>query len=579
MSVAATPYTITETYPAFAPARGASVMNRDGCAHVIGLPQQWARAAKFDLLASGIRVGAVVITVTLTNQRGTFSIGVLSRDKKRYLIESCVPSGDGEVTLELQLSEIDRARWLVVRTSGECEATPEATIRRVTVLGGPDPPQAFQAPPSDDTGVFDPVVEALWPAPADNYTLGALSQLSRAQLDSIKIGDPIDDNLLLNKWEFATGADVLESYPWRLSVPFVLCNARCDFCSAWRVQGEPLPLEVVAALKPVLRHSRQVDLVGWGEPLIHPQFGEILDIIRRETNSRANVALTTNGVRLGDWLDRLIVTNVTEYSISIHAATAETHHDVMGLDVKHFPRIVEAVRTLCERKATNRGIYVAMVFIVMQQNIAEIPAFIELCDRLNVDKIFFRTLMPMDHLPEGLDYHRLPPYLHPDFERLREAAVAAIARAKAIVIASPETWSTPVFSPKLEAKLPTIPLTRREDRSKLSKRSAMSLQDVRPLGERIEADDPTRFPPLDNVYGRTAPLPCPSPYTAFYVNGFDGQVRPCCYMSTMPGYKSVYLQDRATFDQVWNAPSIVALRRSLRDGPLAGPCLKCPFYW
>jgi molybdenum cofactor biosynthesis enzyme MoaA len=75
----------------------------------------------------------------------------------------------------------------------------------------------------------------------------------------------------------------------------------------------------------------QIDMVGWGEPLIHPQFGDILAKLRDRADRRARIALTTNGVHLKKWANRLIEANVREIAVSIHAATPETHDDLMGL--------------------------------------------------------------------------------------------------------------------------------------------------------------------------------------------------------------------------------------------------------
>jgi pyruvate-formate lyase-activating enzyme len=106
--------------------------------------------------------------------------------------------------------------------------------------------------------------------------------------------------LILNKWEFAQGITVLKSYPWRLSVPFVLCNAQCEFCAAWTIKGN-IPLDdLMTALIPVIRRCWQLDLVGWGEPLIHLQFASVLETLKREADRRARLALTTNGTRLAE---------------------------------------------------------------------------------------------------------------------------------------------------------------------------------------------------------------------------------------------------------------------------------------
>jgi pyruvate-formate lyase-activating enzyme len=421
----------------------------------------------------------------------------------------------------------------------------------------------------------DPIVESLWPLPVPEFSVANLRTWTEKTLRSKLTGDAPRDNLILNKWEFAHGVTVLRSYPWRLSVPFVLCNAQCEFCAAWQIKGHAPLDELITALIPVIRRCYQLDLVGWGEPLIHPQFSDILDVIRREADPRARVALTTNGVRLEEWIDRLLDANVMDYAISIHAARTETHQDLMGLRPEDFDRVLTATRTLAARKREFPALSVESVLVVTRQNLAEIPEFIAMCERLGVSKVHLRTLMPMESPRDGLDYHRLPPYLHPEFESLREAALSAIASSRLSIRSEPETWSRPVFSPDWESRLDSIPLTPRKDRKTYYRMSEIRWDELG-AGEPSRDQEPCRS--TANLYGRGAPLYCPSPYTAFYTNGTDRRVIPCVYMHKVPGHEFMHFKPSMTFAEVWNSPAMVAVRRSLYEGPLMPSCLKCPFY-
>jgi MoaA/NifB/PqqE/SkfB family radical SAM enzyme len=302
--------------------------------------------------------------------------------------------------------------------------------------------------------VVDERVERLWwPLALPEFAVDTLRGWSEATVRAHQTGDRVRDNLVRNKWEFAHGRTVLESFPWRLSVPFVLCNAQCEFCAAWQIKGHAPRGDLMQALVPVLRHCLEVDLVGWGEPLIHPQFAEILATIQREADPQARLAFTTNGTRLDEWVDRLLEARVTNFAISIHAACAETHRDLMGLGPGEFERVLAGTRKLAERRRPFPETFIATVFVVTRQNLAEVPAFLALSEQLGVDGVHLRTLMPMDAPRPGLDYHRLPPYRHPEFEALRAAALAAVARSPLTVRCEPDTWGRPVFAPEFEARL------------------------------------------------------------------------------------------------------------------------------
>jgi hypothetical protein len=194
----------------------------------------------------------------------------------------------------------------------------------------------------------------------------------------------------------------------------------------------------------------------------------------------------------------------------------------------------------------------------------------------------------------GLDYHRLPTYLDPDFEALRRRAVDPITRSSIPVQAAPETWSTKIFPEDIEAAILAEPLTPREVRraSKGCAAGRLQIAKTLPIGQALTAENPYPFynenykiepeiadDLLENPYNRAPPLFCPSPYTALYINGFDRMVTPCCYMTRVPGYQHSFLRTGASFDDIWNAPAMVALRESLNAGPLKLPCRKCAFYW
>jgi MoaA/NifB/PqqE/SkfB family radical SAM enzyme len=421
----------------------------------------------------------------------------------------------------------------------------------------------------------DPVVETLWPLPVAEFSVAKLRTWTEKKLRSKLTGDTPRDNLILNKWEFAHGITVLKSYPWRLSVPFVLCNAHCEFCAAWQIKGHAPLNDLITALVPVIRHCYQLDLVGWGEPLIHPQFSEILDIISRAAHPRARMALTTNGVCLEEWIGRLLDANVMECAISIHASRTETHQDLMGFRPEDFDRVLEGTRKLVARKREFPGLSVETVLVVTRQNIAEIPDFIAMSEGLGVDKVNLKTLMPMESPRDGLDYHRLPPYLHPEFESMREAAVSAIASSRLLIRAAPATWSRPVFSPEWESRLDSLPLTPRKDRTTYFRTWEIRWDELG-AGEPSREEEACGSTP--NLYGRGAPMYCPSPYTAFYTNGTDRRVIPCVYMYKVPGHEFIHFKPSMTFEEVWNSPAMVAVRRSLHEGPLMPPCLKCPFF-
>lgn len=417
------------------------------------------------------------------------------------------------------------------------------------------------------------------------------TELSSAGLDDVQGLFPTDrmlSNFVLNLWEWAHGTSLLKSLPWNVSLPISdLCNARCTFCTSWLEGKKQLTLEQLELFEPVLRTAIYVGLVGHGEPLSHPMLGEIADRLGSYLDSRAASYTITNGVYLGKWLDRIDQLHLSTISCSLNAATPETHRAVMGFSLDEFPRIVENLRLLASGAATKTPIAVSVTLVVTQQNLHEIPAFIELGNEIKATSIYLRTLLPQSHPVPGLNYHLLPAYQHPDFEALRANAVTAMKASGIPVYGEPDTWTSPIFPDALAKQLEDSPpafIPRAEalrDKELRAKRDrAYGRTDRKYIGE------PHPHPKYGdllkdgtNPLNRHAPFRCRAVYNNLYVNELFLRVSPCCYLTKTPGHDEIRLMDVGDIVEAWNAASIRSLREHLDSGPLYGACERCPIAW
>jgi MoaA/NifB/PqqE/SkfB family radical SAM enzyme len=79
------------------------------------------------------------------------------------------------------------------------------------------------------------------------------------------------------------------------------CNADCVYCphtvfkDSW--QDRHMPMEVYKRLSRAFPGTGLVYLQGWGEPLLHPQFFEMVDLAR---HCGCRVGTTTNGMLVGE---------------------------------------------------------------------------------------------------------------------------------------------------------------------------------------------------------------------------------------------------------------------------------------
>jgi MoaA/NifB/PqqE/SkfB family radical SAM enzyme len=248
-----------------------------------------------------------------------------------------------------------------------------------------------------------------------------------------------------------------------------------------------------------------------------------------------------------------------------------------------FAKVLRGLKQLCAAKKADPRIHVEIIFIVMRQNLAEVPALLRLCEDLGVDQVFLRTLRPVPELPSNLQYGQLPPYLHPEFASLREGAVQAIKGTTVKVVAFPDTWGDPILIGDQLRKTPPacsapeeIPMNPEELSAVVVSNQIQGAEDSLHTAVSLSPDVPGLLPDSEN---RLAPFFCAEPYTSLYVGSLDGHVNPCCYMEQIPGYEVLHLNTEWNTDEIWNSPQMVTVRERLRQGPLIRNCLTCPFYW
>lgn len=219
--------------------------------------------------------------------------------------------------------------------------------------------------------------------------------------------------------------------------------------------------------------------------------------------------------------------------------------------------------------------------VITAENMHETAAFVRMANDLGVDLVNLRTLLPLSGPVAGLNYHLLPAYKAPDFERHAAEARAAITQSRVQVNADPESWVNPLFPPELEEKYKTEPprtFSREDAKRELlaDRRSEVSqLMSVKTRGEPLpsgaeELVFETRKGKREGWYQ------CWDVYSILHMNDFYFFLRPCCYLERTPGFEWIKYDGSYPFMEAWNSPAMVSLRRSLRDGPLANMCTLCP---
>lgn len=159
------------------------------------------------------------------------------------------------------------------------------------------------------------------------------------------------------------------------------CNAECVYCphrvykQSW--QNSHIPVETFENLLPAFRRTRLVHLQGWGEPLLHPRFFEMVRIARE---CGCQVGTTTNGMLCtGPMADRMVSEGLRVVGFSL-AGTDESQDTIRrGTRLK---AVLQAMNRLGESKkrlgSSLPDIHVAYIWLRSQlEAIKQLPGLLE----------------------------------------------------------------------------------------------------------------------------------------------------------------------------------------------------------
>lgn len=222
------------------------------------------------------------------------------------------------------------------------------------------------------------------------------------------------------------------------------------------------------------------------------------------------------------WIKKIVSYGNAIINVSVNAATPETYSSVMMAD--KFNEVVYNIRSFNEARKKNDGkLSLLLSFVPVQQNVHELPNFIELASELDAG-VMVQSLNVLEerHKKLSLSFDSKPERINTFFE---------LARLKAIAKKVPVN----IFGPGL------IDSTSLYD-SKTSSSSSLH--------------------PMVGL--------CYEPWQRLMI-GTDGTVTPCCFSGMKMG--NVYVQD---WLDIWRGERYRDLRRRVNSLNPPEDCLKCP---
>ena len=186
------------------------------------------------------------------------------------------------------------------------------------------------------------------------------------------------------------------------------CNLACRHC--WLAPrhdttGSRYPCLPVESFETAIREAKPLGLSGvkltGGEPLLHPRFIRLLEIVRRE---ELNLTVETNGLLCTPENAAEIARPPQPFvSVSIDGVDAATHEWVRGVPGS-FQAALQAVRNLVAA-----GIRPQVIFSVMRVNAGQVDGIVRLAEELGAASVKFNVVQPT---ARGEKLHEAQEVLH-----------------------------------------------------------------------------------------------------------------------------------------------------------------------
>jgi len=168
------------------------------------------------------------------------------------------------------------------------------------------------------------------------------------------------------------------------------CNLKCIMCPrlSYQPANKDMTMDTFKKISQDFHLFRMVDLTGWGEPLLHPELFEMVNICKK---SLCSVKIGTNGLLLNEEKAEKVVKSGVDWMVfSIDGVTDKTYKEIEGADLN---TVKANIRRLVEMKKESKTEYplIDIDFVMLKNNIKELPMMVELAKSLGAIRFLVKS--------------------------------------------------------------------------------------------------------------------------------------------------------------------------------------------
>lgn len=182
-----------------------------------------------------------------------------------------------------------------------------------------------------------------------------------------------------------------------------VCNFRCFYCfqseNAKQVSKINKKLMDFSVFKRCIDnmeniHLKNINLCGYGEPLLHRDFCQMVKYIKGKQITDCVETITNGSLLSKEYCDRLIESGLDRIRISLQGISSADYKNTSDVNLD-FDSFYENIQYLCEQKR-DLFVYIKIMDVMVKER-EKIERFQSLFENL-ADQIFIESLMPLSDL-------------------------------------------------------------------------------------------------------------------------------------------------------------------------------------
>ncbi|MBU2615162.1 MAG: radical SAM protein [Elusimicrobia bacterium] len=169
------------------------------------------------------------------------------------------------------------------------------------------------------------------------------------------------------------------------------CNLQCTMCPrrSFEASNQDMSRELFLKLSDDFKLFRMIDLTGWGEPLLHPDFFEFVRIAK---SKRCRVKYVSNGVAFNkDKADETIKTGVDWIVFSVDSPENKTYREIRGADLEKVSANIRYLSEIKKKKGLKYPL-IDIAIVISKKNIEELPDMVRFAKDLGANRFLVNNL-------------------------------------------------------------------------------------------------------------------------------------------------------------------------------------------